>query len=522
MWHATLYHGVVMFAARRGRPGSPAAGPDWKDDHMITRIAPLLLAALIAAVPAPAADRPRDFGMRWVRANPFTLMALTQRPAAVADERYAEAGLNTMLAWKRWEKLADAAGRMGIPYHCHLSKGLLGGPLLGAERGRFENMTAEEKIVQLEATRPDPLGDALRAQFQRLCETHDGCTGFVVWDEPKRSSMWTAAKVVTWLKRTFPDALVYGNAYPGGGSVGKYFGGRWVSSGVYAEPSIPYSYEEYLRDFIRIMKADLLMVDIYPYRLPPEGIEADFIHRRYFNCLAQVRRVGLEMNVPYWIFVQSFGKERYTRYPSESDLRMQVFCSLAHGFTGIGYFTYDHVFDGALLQGEDEHRSTPLYHDVIRLNREVANLGRTMRFLTSTDVRYLAGRRQVDGRSEANPPPEGSDPFEPDGLLREIVIRGQGPHHNVLIGRFTDDAGARYFMPVNLVRGPGLRAADATLDVRIRLDPAVTRISRLSRETGAAERLVVTGGELALTLPGGTGDLFRIEPGPFPGGDDGG
>ena len=481
-------------------------------------ITPLAFAAVIAASSAPAAERPDDFGIRWVRSHPFTLMALTQRPAAVDDGRYIQAGLNTMLAWKRWEKLAGAARRMDIPYHCHLSKGLLGGALLGKDRHRFETMTAEEKARQLRATRPEPLDDELKTLFQRLHETHEGCTGFVVWDEPKRPSMWTAAKVVAWLKGTFPDALVYGNAYPYGALVGKYFGGKWVSSGVYAEPSIPYSYEEYLRDFVRIMKTDLLMVDIYPYRLPPEGIEAEFIHRRYFNCLAQVRRVGLELRVPYWIFVQAFGKERYTRYPSESDLRMQVFCSLAHGFTGIAYFTYDHVFDGALLQGEDEHRSTPLYHHVSRLNREVANLGRSIRFLTSRNVYYVAGRHRVDGRSGANQPPEGTVPFAPGSALRDIAIDGEGPHHNVLIGLFTDDDGARYFMPVNLFRGPGLRAADATLVVKIGLDPAVTHISRLSRDTGAPERVIVTGETLTLTLPGGTGDLFRIGPGPFPGG----
>ena len=90
----------------------------------------LLLCALVPAaaltVPAEAGDRPADFGKRWVRSHPFTITALTQRPQAVQDDRYVEVGCNAMLAWKRWEGLAPAAQRMGIPYHCHLSKGLLG------------------------------------------------------------------------------------------------------------------------------------------------------------------------------------------------------------------------------------------------------------------------------------------------------------------------------------------------------------------------------------------------------------
>ncbi len=39
-----------------------------------------------------------------------------------------------MLAWKRWEKIAAAAQRMSIPYHTHLSKGLLGGEMFRDRR----------------------------------------------------------------------------------------------------------------------------------------------------------------------------------------------------------------------------------------------------------------------------------------------------------------------------------------------------------------------------------------------------
>ena len=33
----------------------------------------------------------------------------------------------------------------------------------------------------------------------------------------------------------------------------------------------------------------------------------------------------------------------------------------------------------------------PIYHHVARLNREVLNIGQALRFLTSTDVRYVPG-----------------------------------------------------------------------------------------------------------------------------------
>lgn len=485
----------------------------------------LLLVAATAIGPAlpgssHAADRPADFGLRWVRSHPFTIMALTQRPQAVQDDRYAEAGFNTMLAWKRWEKLARAARRMGIPYHTHLSKGLLAGELMRERRHEFETMTHDAKATAMEATRPDPLGDELRSRLVQLNADHPSCEAFVVWDEPKRPSMRTAGKVVTWLKETFPQALVYSNAYPYGAPNGKYFGAKWVSSGTYQEPTIPYDYAQYLRDLVQIIGSDLVMLDIYPYRLPPEGIEADYLHSRYFKCLAASRRVGLELNVPYWIFVQSFGKERYTRMPSESDLRMQVFVSLAFGFTGIAYFTYDHVFDGALLEGEDEHLSTPLYFDAARLNVEIANLGRTLRLLTSTDVRFIPGRHHADGRVQPNVPPLGVAVYErngPIGPIRDIALAEDGPRHNAMIGLFKDDRGGEYFMIVNLHRDEGVRAGEVLQTATLTLDPSVRRLSRLSRETGAVEELVVGNGRLTVTLPAGTGDLFGINGATFPG-----
>jgi len=45
----------------------------------------MLLATLpTARVTGAAEPRPADFGTKWVRKHPFTLMALTQRPEALA------------------------------------------------------------------------------------------------------------------------------------------------------------------------------------------------------------------------------------------------------------------------------------------------------------------------------------------------------------------------------------------------------------------------------------------------------
>ena len=166
--------------------------------------------------------RPEDFGQQWVRTHPFTLMALTQRPEAVADTKYRDAGLNTMLAWKKREGMLEAAVRQGIPWHFHVNK-------------RYEK-----------------LSDELKADVQGLFERYEGGTGILVFDEPKLPEMAAAGEVVAWLKQTYPDVLVYSDAYPIAGGA-KLSGGTWLASGLYDEPSVSYSYDDYLDDFVRII-----------------------------------------------------------------------------------------------------------------------------------------------------------------------------------------------------------------------------------------------------------------------------
>ena len=117
-------------------------------------------------------------------------------------------------------------------------------------------------------------------------------------------------------------------------------------------------------------------------------------------------------------------------------------------------------------------------------------------------------------------PPEGTVLYEPGAgieQVRDITVMGEGAGHNGLVGFFRDDAADAYFMVVNLRHGEGLAAADAPLAITLQFAPSVERVARLSRETGAVEMLPVPDGTLTLTLPGGTGDLFKTDDSRFPG-----
>ena len=233
--------------------------------------------------------------------------------------------------------------------------------------------------------------------------------------------------------------------------------------------------------------------------------------------MSTARMVALEHGKPYWTFVQSHADERRgNRMPSESDIRMQVFAHLASGFTGIGYFTYEDQQGPAMVSNATRQRR-PIYYHVARLNQEVLNVGQALRFLESTDLRYVAGH--------GNQVPAGVTAWKPGAggnhLIKSIEIEESGSKpikwRDALVGFFQDDQGEDYLMLTNLWHDEGVAASQRSMKVTLKLESDITSIGRLSRETGKPELLTVTGDTFELTLPGGTGDLLRLGSASFPG-----
>ncbi len=400
-------------------------------------------------------------GHRWVRSHPLTTMALTIMPTKLDAQQYRQANLNTLLAWKAFDELPEKAAKEDLPWQLHIYPHHQG------------------------------LTERLKANLKRLYETYPGCTGWMVWDEVNREHMFTAAPTLAWLRKTFPGTLVYSNGLPPAGGKRMYGG---------APPGGRYTYEQYQSDFVNIMNVDVLCYDAYPFH--------ETGTRNLFPVMKNTRKVGLERKVPYWTFVQSHddARRRY-RMPSESDVRMQVFAHLTFGFTGILYFTYPAMVD-------DGKQRLPIYYNVSRLNMEVRHIGQALRFLTSTDVRVVIGtgsKHRTGVRVWA--------PGDGDPRITAVTIDDPAPadYKDVLLGFFRDDGDLRYLMVTNLWHGAGASAFERRMTVTLHVDPGVRIVGRLSRETGAPERLRVTDGRLTLTLPGGTGELLQLGDANFPG-----
>jgi hypothetical protein len=198
---------------------------------------------------------------------------------------------------------------------------------------------------------------------------------------------------------------------------------------------------------------------------------------------------------------------------------MQVFTSLAYGFTGIAYFTYDVAFERGLI--EKDGSPNRLFEDARIVNQEVAVLGRALRYLKSAGIWHISGQTAAGGKHETAAIPDGLRAFDAEAVrasqIKEIRLGKQTLPAGALIGVLNDGEGGVYLMPVNLQQAANMSSTQLQLELTLKFDDSVKEVYRLARDTGRVERLEVRDGALELSLPGGTGDLIKIGDGRFPG-----
>jgi len=456
------------------------------------------LVAMFGAT-AQGADRPVDFGRQWVRSHPYTLMGQCGIPDLDVD-LYRQSGLNTGLAWRvgpDGKGLRDAMDAANLPWLGHIRA-----PTSAACRHMGPDQRFQDEINS----------------YMKLYES--SCVGWILNDEPKLNFMPSTAELIVWTRQHYPHLLAISTSVPLGARSWNQGGGR--------VPRYDYTYRDRTNDYIQIVRPDVMIFGIYPFQITGGGSNV------YFLTLQIVREASLKARLPYWIYVQSYVSDHENRrLPSDSDNRLQLFAPLTFGYTGISYFTYDGCFpnmngEGFLHYGREK---TPLFDCAAQANREVLIVGGPMRFLTSTQVRFLKatpsspvpqGLRSWDKSTDREPLFRDITIDVPETLpsdeIDEATYYADSPYLGGLIGYFHDDNGQRYFMLTNTWHGGSATAEQRELTFNIKFAPSVKSIQRLNRITGKAEVLPVDPeAGLTIKLPGGTGDLFKFGSDPFVG-----
>ena len=195
------------------------------------------------------------------------------------------------------------------------------------------------------------------------------CWGYRLYDEPGSELFGKLSQRVESLRQARPGRLGYINLYP------NYANSKQMG----AE-----NYDQYVKRFVEMVDVDVLCMDHYPIFKP----NTDTRHR-YCQNLETMRKYSLKKGVPFWNYfnVMPFGPHTD---PTESQIRWQIYTSLAYGAKGVIYFNYGtpQTFEfpkgGGILRRDGTR--TRHWFQAQRINRSLKNLGPTLMQLTNQGV----------------------------------------------------------------------------------------------------------------------------------------
>lgn len=248
--------------------------------------------------------------------------------------------------------------------------------------------------------------------------------GYQLKDEPQAPEFPALAAWSASVAARAPGALRFINLLPNYG---------------FTAPSSPV-YEEYVADFVRIVRPDLLSFDHYPQWGAAD--DADVSPAGFIRNLRVVRAAAQGAGIAFWLFFNSMPYGGRSDV-SEAQLRWQVYTALAHGAKGVMYFCYwspaaaagsTFEWGGAIMTPRSLPNSTnvtyvegPKYAQAARLNARLSGYGA---FLLRATSALVVG---LNGTGSNVVPVTGG----PAGTITAVGGSGAGPTWSVLLGAFT-------------------------------------------------------------------------------------
>ena len=324
--------------------------------------------------------------------------------------------------------------------------------------------------------------------------------GFQMFDEPSAADFPALAAWAASVAARAPGALRFINLLPNYASAGA-LGTR--------------DYGAYLAEYVAAVRPDMLCFDHYPVFGSGSSTATDNATMAgYIRNLGAVRAAAAAAGIP---FLNFFGAMPFNGRAdvSESQLRWQVWTSLAHGAAGVLYFCYwsptgaDFAWANALMTpraplaggGAAVYAPGPHYAQAARINGKLAVLGNFLLRAHSTAV--FAANGTGAGAASA---PAAAAPVATYGGS------GAGPAWSLLAGAFDLPAAAapytRALLLTNqdpdapvlaaLTLAPGAEAAAYELDLSGAVRPALDDAPdlpgwQLALEAGDARLLVFSG-----------------------------
>ena len=266
------------------------------------------------------------------------------------------------------------------------------------------------------------------------------------------------------------------------------------------------AYPDYVDNAIKMIPCDILMYDLYPFYRGGTSIH-------FYQNMSIIRDKALKAGLPYWSWLQSHGMNPPYSFqePSASELRLQAFASLAYGFSGLAYWTYDSNYEPySKVVIDIGGKPTHIYESLQMFVPELVNIGQSIKFPTSTAVYYQPGRIKVNNQW-LYPQPLGTIRWTPENGHHIKNIKLSDDVNGFLLSFFKDSYDQDYMMIVNTNHGNGKDECETAGAITIEFDFPQHKLTRLNRKLGVVEDIPLCENTLNhYVLPGGTGDLFKV------------
>ena len=316
----------------------------------------------------------------------------------------------------------------------------------------------------------------LRARLDAMIErvkNHPAMYGYYIADEPSAAIFPVLARIVAYIRERDPDHMCLINLFPTYASAN--------ALGIPIDPNAPISdeqraldalagvgysihaYREHLRQFVEIVKPDLISYDHYHFvgelarEIGSERSVADSQLRQgdnvqYFLNLALVREAAVKSGLPFVNVVQACAVDddnyKDWRVPNGNEGRFLAYTTLAYGGQGLSQFVYYasvRPFRGGVSNyflWDDS--LTPLGEALRQINPEFIAIGTELQPLTSLGAYHLgtvplgAVGLPADARFTVDPPVPPAK-FDPPA-----------PVTGMLLGYFGTDGDPTHVLVVNL------------------------------------------------------------------------
>ena len=165
-------------------------------------------------------------------------------------------------------------------------------------------------------------------QAVELYGSHPSLAGYYIWDEPFMEHLPNAKHDLDLMTRLDGDnRIMLVTSHQGTSASFKWQDG---------------SFKEYFDSYLKIVDPPILSSDIYYFMNIESGQELkDPI---FWNDISYIRKKSLELNRPYWYYVQLVGFDANGSptdgpdYMTADKVRQSVYTLLTYGFKGISYY----------------------------------------------------------------------------------------------------------------------------------------------------------------------------------------